>query len=419
MILQQKKELIIGLFGFGTAGSSLYEALTNIPESGISIKRICIRDGAKVRHAHASLFTTNRNELLQDPEINVIVELTSDPLAAYEIICTALDNGKAVVTAGKKTLADHLPELIERAQATGLPLLYEAACCAGIPIIRNLEEYYANDSLKSLHGIVNGSTNYILSQMTANGLTFADALQQAQVAGFAEEDPTLDIGGEDAANKLTILLAHAWGITGQKPLYCGIDKIHPADAKLAADRGQCIKLVARAQRLPDGKIAAFVLPQFINKQGKIAGIHNEYNAIEVAGSLDTQFFSGRGAGGNPTASAVLSDLQALRYNYYYDYYKLHHGGTLLSGDFYLKVCISYRSLLHVRHEDFVRIDEWISTENRCHISGIIHSSALAGNWWKSGVTSLIVYEDGLAPLLEFEPLLNATPSKTDATHAHQ
>lgn len=394
-MIQQKKDLTIGLFGFGTAGSSLYHALTQISINGIHIKRICIRDAEKQRNAPSALFTTNRNELLRDPDIDVVVELTSDPRAAYEITCSALDVGKAVVTAGKKMLADNLPELIERARVAGLPLLYEAACCAGVPIIRNLEEYYANDSLKSVHGIVNGSTNYILTQMTVNGLSFSDALSRAKAAGFAEEDPTQDVGGEDAANKLTILLAHAWGITGQKPLYCGIDNIHPAEAKLAADRGECIKLVARAQKLPDGKIAAFVLPQFTNRQTKIAGILNEYNAVEIEGSLDKQFFSGRGAGGYPTASAILSDLQALRYNYQYDYRKLHHASSQLANDFYLKVCISYRSLLHVRHDDFVRIDEWISTENRCHISGIIHSSTLCGNWWKSGETSLIVYEDGL------------------------
>ena len=174
-------------------------------------------------------------------EINVIVELIDDADAAYEIVKTAFANGKSVVSANKKMIAEHLPELLELSQKTGNSFLYEAACCASIPVIRNLEEYYDNDLLHSINAVVNGSTNYILTKMFEEKLSFKDALIQAQQLGFAESNPTLDVEGFDALNKWTFLLTHSYGILAKKEeiVFTGIQNITSEDA-LQADKKDCV-----------------------------------------------------------------------------------------------------------------------------------------------------------------------------------
>lgn len=400
-IRNKQTKLIIGLFGFGVVGESLYEVLTHTPTLNAQIKKVCIRHADKSRNADAALFTTNAAELLQDEEINVIVELINDPDAAYHIVTTALRSGKAVVSAGKKMIAEHLQELIDLQQQYNTSFLYEAACCASIPVIRNLEEYYDNDLLHSISGIVNGSTNYILTRMTEAKAIFQDALAEAQAAGFAETDPTLDVEGIDAVNKLSILLTHAYGtvVHPSRLLHTGISDLHAADTAFAAEKGYKVKLVATARKLSDGSVAAFVLPRLVPATSRFYEVREEYNGVEIESSLaDRQFFYGKGAGGFPTASAVLSDLSALRYNYRYEYKKLnYHEPALLSNDFCLKVCISFRSLLHVPHEKFERVEEWVSNDRRCHITGIIRfSRLLERNWWKQPGISIMVFSDGIS-----------------------
>src|SRR6478672_827843 len=206
------KKIVIGLFGFGVVGEGLYRVLHKTPSLKAEIRKVCIKHPDKKRNAPAELFTTNKDELLYDNNINVIVEVIDDADAAFDIVRTAFKNGKAVVSASKKMIAEHLPEILGLQKETGLPFLCEAAACASIPVIRNLEEYYDNDLLHGIQGIVNGSTNYILTKVAEEGVTFEEALFEAQVAGFAESDPSLDVKGIDAVNKLSILLTHAYGI---------------------------------------------------------------------------------------------------------------------------------------------------------------------------------------------------------------
>ncbi len=401
MSIQHKQtKLTIGLFGFGVVGESLYEVLAQTPTLNAEIKKVCIRHPEKNRNAPETLFTTDRNILLDDNSINVIVELTNDADAAYHIVTTALRNGKAVVSANKKMIAEHLTELIALQQEYNVPLLYEAACCASIPVIRNLEEYYDNDLLHSISGIVNGSTNYILTKIAEEKKPFDIALAEAQAAGFAETDPTLDIEGIDAVNKLSILLAHAYGaITHPLSLiHTGISNLNEADAVFAREKGYEIKLTAQARKLPDGKIAAFVLPQFVPAGSRLREVRNEYNGVEIESSLaDKQFFYGKGAGGFPTASAVLSDLSALRYNYRYEYKKLHYSlPGELADDYYLRVCVSFKNLSEARQDQFELVGEWASNNKRCHITGIIHCSKLQkSDWWKQPDVSVILYPDGI------------------------
>ena len=399
-IQDQQKKLNIGLFGFGLVGEALYKVLAHTPGLNAEIKKVCIKHPGKERNAPRELFTTDASLLLNDKTINVIVELTDDADAAYHIVTTALTGKKAVVSANKKMIADHIEELIALQQEHDAPLLYEAACCASIPVIRNLEEYYDNDLLHSISGIVNGSTNYILTKVFEEKISFEKALRQAQQAGFAESNPALDIEGIDAVNKLSILLAHAYGIITPplSLLYAGISTLQQADAIFAKEKGYEIKLVAQACKLKNGEIAAFVLPQFVNRSSQLSAVKNEYNGVIIESSLaDKQFFYGKGAGGFPTASAVLSDLSALRYNYRYEYKKLRYQApAILATDFYLKVCVSFKSPQQLPRERFKHILEWSSNESRCHITGIIHFSELANSdWWKQPDISVIAYPESV------------------------
>ena len=395
-----KIQLNIGLFGFGVVGEGLYKVLAHTPGLHAQIKKVCIKHPEKERNAPAELFTTDAAMLLDDAGINVIVELIDDADAAHAIVTTALSRGKAVVSANKKMIAEHIGELIALQQVHDVPFLYEAACCASIPVIRNLEEYYDNDLLQGISGIVNGSTNYILTKIFEENIGFEQALAQAQQAGFAESNPALDIEGIDAVNKLSILLTHGYGIITPplEVVHAGINALHKADAVFAKEKGYEIKLVAQARKLSNGKIAAFVAPQFVRASNQLSNVRNEYNGVVIeSGLADKQFFYGKGAGGFPTASAVLSDLSALRYNYRYEYKKLHFGTpSELTTDFYLKMCLGFKSLTQLPQERFHHITEWTSNGVRCHVTGIIHFSEFVnGNWWRQPGMSVVLYPDAV------------------------
>ncbi len=396
------QQLNIGLFGFGVVGEGLYKVLQQTPSLKAEIKKVCIKNPGKKRNAPESLFTTDKDELLNDPTINVIVEVIDDADAAFQIVSTALQNGKQVVSASKKMIAEHLPALLDLQNKTGQSLLYEAAACASIPVIRNLEEYYDNDLLHSIKAIVNGSTNFILTKIFEEGLDFRQALLLAQQAGFAESNPKLDVEGYDAVNKWTFLLTHAYGIIAapDEILFNGIQNIHATDATVAAGKKQEIKLVAQAQKLQSGKVAAFVLPQFIKQEDHLAFVKNEYNGVVIeSGFADKQFFYGKGAGSFPTASAVLSDISALRYGYKYEYKKLyHHQPHQLSQDIFLRVYISFDDIALVPKEEFEWIEEWHANEDRKYLVGVIAFTRLKNsNWWKENNNSLILTPD---PVIE-------------------
>jgi len=187
------RQLTIGLFGFGVVGEGLYKILHQTPTLKATIKKVCIKHPGKKRNAPDELFTTDKDILLNDPEINVIVEVINESEAAFEIVSTALRNGKEVVSSSKKMIAEHFKELLQLQKETGLAVLYEASACASIPVIRNLEEYFDNDLLHGLRAIVNGSTNFILTKMFEDKLEFQQALLLAQQLGFAESDPGLDV----------------------------------------------------------------------------------------------------------------------------------------------------------------------------------------------------------------------------------
>ncbi len=396
------KQLTIGLFGFGVVGEGLYKVLQQTPSLKATIKKVCIKNAGKKRNAPAELFTTDKDVLLNDPEINVIVEVINESEPAFEIVSTALKNGKDVVSASKKMIAEHLPELLGLQQQTGRSFLCEAAACASIPVIRNLEEYYDNDLLHSIKAIVNGSTNFILTKMFEDKLDFQQALLLAQQLGFAESDPSLDVNGFDALNKWTFLLTHAYGIVAEPDaiVFNGIQDIQLSDATVATEKRFDVKLVAQAKKLDTGKVAAFVLPQFVKHDDHLAFVKNEYNGVVIeSGFADKQFFYGKGAGSFPTASAVLSDLSALRYQYRYEYKKLyHHTPHVLSNDFYVRAYISFDDWKYIPREKFQWIEEWHAESDRKYLVGVLHFAELAENtWWKENNTSLILTPD---PVIE-------------------
>lgn len=400
--MKKKDKLTLGFFGFGVVGEGVYNVLGQTPSLRASIKKVCIKNPHKHRNAPAELFTTDADELLNDPEINIIVEMINDSNAAFRIVSTAMKNGKHVVSASKKMIAEHLPEILQLQKDTGLSMLYEAACCASIPVIRNLEEYYDNDLLHSISAVVNGSTNYILTKMFDEKLSFKDALMQAQQLGFAESDPSLDVEGYDALNKWRFLLTHAYGIvTKENPLvFTGIQNVTGQDANVAADKGCVIRLTAFAKKLSNGKVAAFVLPKFVKHDDLLAFIRNEFNGVVIESSFaDKQFFYGKGAGSFPTASAVLSDISALRYGYKYEYKKLyHHTPCELTNDFYVKAYIGFSDWKYVHKDEFESIEEWYSNNKVNYLIGIISFKKLVeSDWWKENGVSLVLTSD---PVIE-------------------
>ena len=403
------RQLNIGLFGFGVVGKGLYDVLHTTPTIQASIKKIVIKNADKQRSIAAENFSTKASDILNDENINVVVELIDDADAAFEIVKTALQNGKSVVSANKKMIAEHFEELLQLQQENKTALLYEAACCASMPIVRNLEEYYDNDLLKSIRGIINGSTNFILTKMQEDQMEFKEALSQAQQLGFAESNPKLDIGGFDAANKLSILLAHSFGVIAKPTafIFNGIENISLPDVKFAKEKKFSIKLVANAKKIESGKLAAFVLPQFVTYKEDLYHVQNEFNALITESTFaDTHFFKGKGAGAFPTASAVLSDISALGYHYKYEYKKIYHQtDTELSNDFYVKVFISTDELSKINKDDFEWIEEWHNEFKHSWLIAVIHAEKLfTTGWWKQEGVSLILYPDAIIETIEYKKI---------------
>ena len=376
------KKLKIGIFGFGVVGQGLHDIIRT-KNLNFEIIKFAIKDPNKERTLPAELFTTDKNVILDNPEINTIVELINDSEAAYQIVKKALSTGKNVVSASKKMIADNLEELIQLQKQYGTSLLYEGAVCGSIPIIRNLEEYYDNELLHSISGIFNGSSNYILSKVYNEGLDYDTALKQAQDLGFAETDPTSDVGGFDAKYKLVIASAHAYGVVvkPKEVLNIGIQTLSAFDLQYAKEKSLKIKLVPVAKELDDKHVAMFVLPRFVGSSQFLYNVDNEYNGVVVqAAFADQQFFFGKGAGGHPTGSAVLSDIAALRYDYQYEYKKAHEKKDLkFTNDIELDVYVRYDDEKLIEALGFESIHERYFSGNFRFVIGTIKLKNLISN----------------------------------------
>lgn len=394
------RKINVGLIGFGVVGKGLYDALEQTPECPFHIEKILIRDFTKKRSAPRCLFTPDPNELLNHPNVDVMVELIDDAEVAFQLVSSALKKGIPVVSANKKMIATHLAELIELQRLHEVPFLYEAAACAGIPVIRTLEDYYPAHSISGLEGIVNGATNYILTQLFANEISYREALLMAQQAGFAESDSSLDTSGADAANKCCVLLAHAFGtpVLPHQFLCHGIEHIGVREVALAKLKQCGIKLVAHAHLQNNGRLAAFVLPQLVDKSNPLFSIDNEYNALITSGRIGGKhLFQGLGAGALPTASAVIGDLMALQRNYRYGYQKINGSAPELDTDFFLNVVVCADQLSHIRINAFEWIEEQHQGKQLHWVSGCIHlDNLLQNDWWKAPGVSLLAAPNPIA-----------------------
>ncbi|MDE5869566.1 MAG: homoserine dehydrogenase, partial [Muribaculaceae bacterium] len=274
------KDINIGLFGFGVVGEGIYKVVANSRNAHAKIKTICVRDINKKRGFNVSDIITDKPEkIFEDPEINMIVEVIDNADASYKIVTEALRRGLPVVSGNKAMIARHLPELIEMQRRYNVPLLYDASSCGSIPVIRNLEEYYDNDLLLEVKGILNGSSNYILSRVFDHHEPYDTALQRAQQLGFAESDPSFDIEGYDSLFKLIIITMHALGVyvSPENIFTYGISTIGEADIRYAREKGVKIKLVAQVAKVDDKRFTMFVMPEFVYPSRYIYSVDDEYN----------------------------------------------------------------------------------------------------------------------------------------------
>jgi homoserine dehydrogenase len=307
----------VGLLGFGTVGSGTFTVLRRNQEEikrragrGIEITRIAVRTPSKVQGATGIDVTTDFNAVVDDPSIDIVAEMIGGTGIARELVLRAIANGKHVVTANKALLAVHGSEIFEAASKKGVMVAFEAAVAGGIPIIKALREGLTANRIQYIAGIINGTTNYILSEMRDRGLDFATALKAAQELGYAEADPTFDIEGVDAAHKVTIMSAIAFGVPVQfeRAYVEGISKLDSIDIRYAEDLGYRIKLLGIARRTEKG-IELRTHPTLIPEKRLLANVEGAMNAVVVHGdAVGTTLYYGKGAGAEPTASAVVADL---------------------------------------------------------------------------------------------------------------
>lgn len=324
-MMNSGKTLKVGMLGCGVVGSNVARLLHEdsgdfAARSGatLSLAKVAVKNATTKReNVPQSIITTDAHSIVNDPSIDIVIEVMGGIEPARELILTAIKNGKSIITANKALLALHGAELFEAADKNGVDLYYEAAVGGAIPILRPMRESIVGDHVHRVMGIVNGTTNYILTKMDEEGSAFADVLKEAQSLGFAEADPTADIEGHDAAAKAAILagLAFHTRVTSND-VYCeGISKISARDVAVAREMDHVIKLLAIAELTSDNQVSVRVHPTLISRQHPLASVRNAFNAVFVeAESAGELMFYGRGAGGAPTASAVLGDLIAIARN---------------------------------------------------------------------------------------------------------
>ena len=371
------QQINIGLFGFGVVGQGIYQVINKAKNAHATIRHICVRDINKPRKTDVphQLLTDDPSVIFDDPEINLIVEVVDKADVSYRYVSEALHRGIPVVSGNKAMIARHLPELIDLQRKYDTALLYDASSCGSIPVIRNLEEYYDNDLLLEVKGILNGSSNYILSRVFDHGEVYGDALRRAQELGFAESDPSFDIEGYDSLFKLIIITVHALGVyvAPEKILTYGITAIGEHDITFAREKRYKIKLVAQVVKTDAAHFTMLVMPEFVSPSKYIYNVDDEYNGVVIRGECyDRQFMFGKGAGGLPTASSILSDIMARRHGYRYEYKKMAYvDRPEYTTDVMLRIYLRYSDpgVLHLM--PFVKLHEMHTSDTHCYVIGDI------------------------------------------------
>lgn len=318
MARKEKDNINIAILGAGTVGGGVYklidqkqEEIRNRTGAGITVKKVLVRNAAKDRPGYdKAVLTSDWNEIVNDPDIDVIVELMGGIEPARTYIIDALKKGKQIVTANKDLIAECDEEILGTAESVGSDILFEAAVAGAIPIIRPLKQNMAGNNITEVMGIVNGTTNYILTQMSETGMSYEEALAKATELGYAEADPTADVEGYDAGRKVAIMASIAFHsrVVFSQVYTEGITKITAEDIKYAKEFGYVIKLLGVAKETDTG-IEVKVHPMLIPVTHSLAGVRDAFNAVFVHGdAMDDITFMGRGAGEMPTASAVMGDI---------------------------------------------------------------------------------------------------------------
>ena len=354
----------IGLAGMGNVGAGVFKHLTLnralLRERlgfELLVRKVALRDASRDRGVAIApeLVTTRWQDLLEDPSIQIVVELMGQKEESLRLILGAIACGKMVVTGNKALLAEHGKEIFDAATRHKIPVFFEAAVAGGIPIIKSIREAFIGNHLRSIHGIINGTSNYILTQMAERGIGFAEALSEAQAAGYAEADPTLDVNGWDAAHKAIILASLAYGfwVPADKIFVEGIERITAGDILFARKLGYSIKLLGIIKADLSGEIEVRVHPTLIPEKHVLASVNGVFNALAVHGDVvgDTLFY-GRGAGQDPTSSSVIADiaeaataLQSPRSNYGFMPHGLYGACKPISeivSEYYLRLAVEDR-----------------------------------------------------------------------------
>jgi len=326
-----KKNIRLGIFGGGTVGGGIVDIIQNkakyfddLTAHHIDIRKICVRDATKSRDftvPPTTQIVTDYNDILEDEEIDVVVEVMGGTSDAKDVVYAALRKGKDVVTANKALIAAHLPEIEgildevnDGSREKNVEFRYEAAVCGGIPVIRSLQSDFVGDDVSMISGIINGCTNFMLTAMDRDNKSYDEALAEASELGYAEADPTLDVGGFDARSKLRILMRLAYGVeVDEKEIACrGITELTKVDFEYAKMLGGTIKLLGVAERVAEDKIAAFVSPCYVTADDPLFAVTGATNAVEVLSkNLQSSTYIGQGAGRFPTANSCINDIVAL------------------------------------------------------------------------------------------------------------
>lgn len=342
------KHIGIGMAGFGTVGSGVWETLqrngsliTDRAKGAFSlhIVKAAVRDLSKKRvdDATPGLFTTDWHEVVNHPDVDIVVELIGGTTTAFDIVASALKLGKPVVTGNKALLAERGKELFTLSREHNTPIHFEAAVAGGIPVIKAVQDSYVGNRILTMSGIINGTSNYILERMTNAGLDYTDALKEAQVLGYAEADPALDVNGWDAAHKSILLASLAYGffIDPSEVYVRGIERVRTIDIDFATRLGYAIKLLSVVRQHTDGSVELRTQPSFIAKSHILSSVNGVFNAVAVRGDASGEaLFYGRGAGKEPTASSVVSDLVEAAYTFIHTaghrgFLPYSHSGSIL------------------------------------------------------------------------------------------
>lgn len=370
------KKINIGIIGFGTIGSGVVKALmarrSYLREKScvdVCIRRICDKDLKTKRPVKVDrcMLTRSIAKVLHDPEIDIVVELMGGIMPARDVMLEALRHGKHVVTANKALLSEHGPEIFDLANKLGLCVGFEASVGGGIPIIRALKEGFIANRIDLIYGIINGTSNFLLSEMEGKGVDFKQALAEAQRMGYAEHNPELDINGGDSAHKLSVLALLGFGITAKpSDIYTeGITNIEKSDLAYAREMGYAIKLLAIAKRCGERFVDLRVHPTMLSATHLLANVGGVYNAIFVKGDLvGENLFYGEGAGASPTSSAVVGDIITI--------------AKTMHGEGRIECCIGLKkdagvlkAMRDVRTRYYVRFSTMDKTGVLAKISGIL------------------------------------------------